>query len=250
MPPKLSVRTICILSLVALLGFIGVRLIKPFLEGYWAYSGPGSIAGMLSWLSHDIDNFKKDHGGNPPALVGMWDILLNKSDSTELGNAPAKGTSCGPYLSFAPINALNRQSAVSNKPAPGIGWVYVVKGNEFKLSAVNAAGTAVLSDDEAHLYYFRETERRHVAAQRAWNNWAGLVFGVPLLWYLLKMRILRPSREALRIDKGLCGNCAYDLQAHMPGDRCPECGTVVPSPFDPPVASPWVVFLRQLLFKN
>ncbi len=23
---------------------------------------------------------------------------------------------------------------------------------------------------------------------------------------------------------GLCGNCQYDLRAHQPGDRCPECG--------------------------
>lgn len=26
---------------------------------------------------------------------------------------------------------------------------------------------------------------------------------------------------------GLCMNCAYDLRAHKPGDKCPECGTVI-----------------------
>ena len=40
-------------------------------------------------------------------------------------------------------------------------------------------------------------------------------------------RWLRNRRLARR---GLCRQCGYDLRAHQPGDRCPECGTPVPQP--------------------
>jgi hypothetical protein len=32
---------------------------------------------------------------------------------------------------------------------------------------------------------------------------------------------------------GLCPMCSYDLRAHKPGDRCPECGTAVPADRSP-----------------
>ena len=40
-------------------------------------------------------------------------------------------------------------------------------------------------------------------------------------------RWLKNRRLAKR---GLCHQCGYDLRAHHPGDRCPECGTPVPQP--------------------
>jgi hypothetical protein len=38
---------------------------------------------------------------------------------------------------------------------------------------------------------------------------------------------LKKWRE--RRNLGLCPNCRYDLRAHQPGQRCPECGTVIGS---------------------
>ncbi|HEY4329402.1 MAG TPA: hypothetical protein VGN88_06680 [Phycisphaerae bacterium] len=223
MPHKHPLRISCILLLVVILGLFGVRELKPFHEGYWEYSGPGSMAGQIYWISRAIDAFKKDHGGKPPSPLGMWDILRGTSDSTELGDTPAKGTSCGPYLDFGMINRLNGCSAVADKPAPGVGWVYKVAGTDFTFSAVNAKGDAVLTEDEAHLYYFRPSERAHVASQRAWNNWGGLLFGIPLVLYLLAILVLRPSRRVRRRAQGLCEICGYDLRAST--DRCSECGS-------------------------
>jgi hypothetical protein len=42
---------------------------------------------------------------------------------------------------------------------------------------------------------------------------------------------IRWRNRKRRTRLGLCTHCAYDLRAHAPGQRCPECGTLVtPSP--------------------
>ena len=42
-------------------------------------------------------------------------------------------------------------------------------------------------------------------------------------WRLQALKLRRQNRE------GLCPNCEYDLRAHRPGQRCPECGTFIPA---------------------
>lgn len=39
--------------------------------------------------------------------------------------------------------------------------------------------------------------------------------------------IRRRIAEKRRSKSGLCPNCSYDLRAHSPGGRCPECGAVI-----------------------
>lgn len=43
---------------------------------------------------------------------------------------------------------------------------------------------------------------------------------------LQQQRRYRSWQRAMRIDRGLCPNCAYDLRENA--DRCPECGRPVP----------------------
>jgi len=57
----------------------------------------------------------------------------------------------------------------------------------------------------------------------AWGP-LGLCAGV--CGWLVLFPIRRRWRTARRLREGLCLKCGYDLRAHQPGGRCPECGTV------------------------
>ena len=52
--------------------------------------------------------------------------------------------------------------------------------------------------------------------------WA-LVIGTAIAptWWVLRRKF--PAK----LPMGLCRNCRYDLRAHKPGNKCPECGTMV-----------------------
>jgi hypothetical protein len=47
-----------------------------------------------------------------------------------------------------------------------------------------------------------------------------------LLAYLAR-RIYRAWQASRDARRGLCAKCSYDLRAHKPGDRCPECGEFI-----------------------
>ena len=47
---------------------------------------------------------------------------------------------------------------------------------------------------------------------------------------LLTRRLARRRRLRLRLGRGLCIACGYDLRATTPGGRCPECGAPAPTP--------------------
>ncbi len=67
-------------------------------------------------------------------------------------------------------------------------------------------------------------------------------------WFLAFVMIVLPVwkiakyvRRRRKRDAGACLTCGYDLRAHRPGDKCPECGTPVPalqSPDKPPIKLP------------
>jgi hypothetical protein len=57
--------------------------------------------------------------------------------------------------------------------------------------------------------------------------WAPLTLTAGLsLWLFFPAR--RAWRTARRTRAGLCLACGYELRAHAPGDKCPECGTPIP----------------------
>ena len=56
------------------------------------------------------------------------------------------------------------------------------------------------------------------------------------LWFVLGLMLILPVRWVWLTVRGrgeipecACKVCRYDLRAHSAGQRCPECGTVIPS---------------------
>lgn len=47
---------------------------------------------------------------------------------------------------------------------------------------------------------------------------------MPTIWLLTRKH---RRRKDLLAKKGMCFNCGYDLRAHKPGDKCPECRTPI-----------------------
>jgi len=50
--------------------------------------------------------------------------------------------------------------------------------------------------------------------------------GASLLGVLSALWLVR--HRPWQTKEGCCRKCGYDLRAHKPGQRCPECGTVIP----------------------
>jgi hypothetical protein len=44
---------------------------------------------------------------------------------------------------------------------------------------------------------------------------------------ILAVKFYHMKRTHNRIRMGKCPHCSYDLRAHHPGEKCPECGTVI-----------------------
>jgi hypothetical protein len=59
-----------------------------------------------------------------------------------------------------------------------------------------------------------------------------------LAFVLIAAISTRPVRQLIALERlkrevskrGKCQECGNDLRAHRPGDKCPECGTVIPAP--------------------
>jgi hypothetical protein len=78
------------------------------------------------------------------------------------------------------------------------------------------------------------------------DEWLNRVFGYPLDHIVMTIGVLvvvlmacappirnwlahlRHNRQLRRQRQGQSPNCSYDLRAHKPGERCPECGTPIP----------------------
>jgi hypothetical protein len=52
-----------------------------------------------------------------------------------------------------------------------------------------------------------------------------LFAGLPAFWLF--------QHRPRRLKPGLCPKCRYDLRAHAPGQKCPECGTLIETPRPP-----------------
>ncbi|MCL2639391.1 MAG: hypothetical protein FWD53_00950 [Phycisphaerales bacterium] len=59
---------------------------------------------------------------------------------------------------------------------------------------------------------------------------AGLAMGTVMLMptWIFVARWRKAHDRYQRWKTNHCIACGYDLRAHKPGDKCPECGTLIP----------------------
>jgi hypothetical protein len=56
------------------------------------------------------------------------------------------------------------------------------------------------------------------------------------IWFIAVIALFVPATWVIsrlqrrRVPPGHCPTCRYDLRAHAPGQKCPECGTVIQTP--------------------
>ena len=93
---------VCFLVVMAL-------IVVPQFTNASSHSGPGSVRTQLQVIRCQIDLFKIQHDNKPPALEGMWTVMVGKSGSADLGMSPAVGSEFGPYFMFGPVNVANGQ---------------------------------------------------------------------------------------------------------------------------------------------
>ena len=66
------------------------------------------------------------------------------------------------------------------------------------------------------------TDHNENALHIAIPHWFALILlAVGPVWNLIGLLRRRKHRA------GFCPNCSYDLRAHKPGDKCPECGALI-----------------------
>ena len=69
------------------------------------------------------------------------------------------------------------------------------------------------------------------------HQWNETILGIPFsylafLFSMVPALVFFFQRQRTAFCKGCCPHCSYDLRAHKPGDKCPECGTVISSTKD------------------
>jgi len=104
-----------------------------------------STVSTLQTLRGQIELFKVQHGDRPPAAGALVEVMMGKTNASDVAKTDPAGT-YGPYFPSAfPVNPENGQSAVGLAPSPSVGWVYTVHGSEYRIEAVNAEGTGVMA---------------------------------------------------------------------------------------------------------
>jgi hypothetical protein len=179
----------------------------------------------------------------------LADMLLPRATACHVGIAwKGRKASDGIWISSVTINVVNGAFALNWCPyTEPKGWNYardyilglqVLRGTNLKYPLAPDRFSAIKSN------FIRET----LGFDFCW--WDGLdpgtgndvhmhLFILPL-WFVLLLcipfpgfavkRHLRKAKIRRWLATGHCGRCGFDLRAHKPGDKCPECRALVPAP--------------------
>ncbi|HLL90243.1 MAG TPA: prepilin-type N-terminal cleavage/methylation domain-containing protein [Tepidisphaeraceae bacterium] len=131
-----------ILIVVIILGILAAIVIPQFSNA----AGDARMSSVLEqrkMLRTTVEFYRMQHALQLPDLItDQWRPFVEKTDVTGAFSPPAGTEAYGPYLMDAPVNALNRQSAIAAAPGAAVGWVYDATTGQ--VDAVDAAGTGIL----------------------------------------------------------------------------------------------------------
>jgi len=106
---------------------------------------------------------------------------------------------------------------------PVLAWLLNVTHCNWVFSWTSGGSSLIVVDDD----YGRRTG---ILAQPGVNSSIAALIGlaVPMTLIALDVYVVLGWRRAVRVGKGLCTKCGYDLRGAE--GKCPECGTPRPSP--------------------
>ncbi len=132
-----------ILIVVIILGILAAIVIPQFTNAS-NDARNNSVASTLQTLRGQVELFKIQHGDTPPAQTALISVMQGQTNTTNTTTVVAGGA-FGPYVQSFPTNPVNGSTGVSTAAGTNVGWVYSVSGGLYTISAVNTAGTGVLS---------------------------------------------------------------------------------------------------------
>ena len=132
-----------ILIVVIILGILAAIVIPQFTSAS-SDARNNSLASTLQTLRGQIELFKIQHGDTPPGQAALITVLTGKTSTADTAATNAAGT-FGPYVQQFPINPLNGWSAISTSTGANVGWIYVVTGTRYAVTATNTTGTSMMT---------------------------------------------------------------------------------------------------------
>jgi hypothetical protein len=81
--------------------------------------------------------------------------------------------------------------------------------------------------------------RQDVRLRHLWAFICPAWFPIPFLLVIPGMyagRWIRKRKFHRRLAAGCCAHCGFDLRAHKPGEKCPECSTLIPDSHRPAIS--------------
>ena len=134
-----------ILIVVIILGILAAIVIPQFTNASTDAKN-SSVASTIQTIRSQVELFKIQHNDTPPqtTAMGAWQILLNRSDTTETSVVAPSGTTYGPYLQQAPMNPLNGHTGTSTSASDtATGWYYSADLTSYTVYPRNATGASV-----------------------------------------------------------------------------------------------------------
>lgn len=161
----------------------------------------------------------------------VWEGLSSVSVVSVADSDPSAIIKCVTRLHVSSnMGALSLWISGSNvdfrdgSPLPSPGWEYLKRRAEKQPVVDNLHQPHILF----HMAGMMATSRSEGIDPSGRASWVLIPYWMflPILLLLPILHVRRIIRQRLRLKRGQCLNCGYDLRASK--DKCPECGMAIP----------------------